>query len=112
MTRRDPIIITDNAAERIRILLAQRCKTSVGIRILVETKGCSGLKYKIEYADEINKFDAVVKHGDLNVLIDAKAMLYILGTTMDYKEEELSCGFIFKNPNEKGKCGCGESFHV
>lgn len=112
MRNRDPIIITDSAAYRIKRLLEQRGKPSVGIRILIETKGCSGLKYKIEYADEINKFDALVQQNDIQVLIDAKAMLYILGSTMDYKEEELSSGFIFTNPNEKGKCGCGESFHV
>ena len=109
---RDPIIITDSAAERIKFLLAQRGKPSVGIRILIETKGCSGLKYKIEYADDINKFDAEVNYKDVKVLIDAKAMLFIIDSTMDFIEEELSCGFIFTNPNEKGKCGCGESFHV
>lgn len=109
---RDPIIITDNAIERIKFLLDQRGKPSVGIRILIETKGCSGLKYKIEYADDIKKFDAVVNQKDVQVLIDPKAMLFILGSTMDYFEEELSSGFVFTNPNEKGKCGCGESFHV
>ncbi len=109
---RDPLIITDSAAERIKVLLDQRGKPSVGIRILIETKGCSGLKYKVEYADDINKFDAVVNQKDVQVLIDPKAMLYILGSQMDYVEEELSSGFVFSNPNEKGKCGCGESFHV
>ncbi len=109
---RDPITITDSAVERIKILLAQRGKPSVGIRILIETKGCSGLKYKIEYAHEINKFDAEVNCKDVKVLIDSKAMLFILGSEMDYMEEELSSGFTFTNPNEKGKCGCGESFHV
>jgi iron-sulfur cluster assembly protein len=109
---KDPIIITDSAAERVKLLLNQRMKPSVGIRVLIETKGCSGLKYKIEYADSINKFDAVVNQKNVQVLIDPKAMLYILGTEMDYMEEEFSSGFIFRNPNEKGKCGCGESFHV
>jgi iron-sulfur cluster assembly protein len=109
---RDPIIVTENAVERIKVLLNQRSKPSVGIRILVETKGCSGMKYKIEYADEINKFDAVVEQNGISVLIDPKAMLFILGSKMDYLEEELSSGFVFTNPNEKGKCGCGESFHV
>ncbi len=109
---RDPIIVTDNAVDRIRGLLAQRSKPSAGIRVLVETKGCSGMKYKIEYADEINKYDAVVRKKDVCVLVDPKAMLYIVGSEMDYMEEELSSGFTFKNPNEKGKCGCGESFHV
>ena len=109
---RDPIVITDNAVDRIKVLLAQRAKPSVGIRILIETKGCSGLKYKIEYADEVNKFDAVVHQKDVQVLIEPKAMLFILGSEMDYMEEELASGFTFTNPNEKGKCGCGESFHV
>lgn len=109
---KEAIIITDSAAERIKILLSQRDKPSVGIRILIETKGCSGLKYKVEYADSINKFDAIVNQKDVQVLIDPKAMLYILGSKMDYVEEELSSGFVFSNPNEKGKCGCGESFHV
>lgn len=109
---KDPIIVTENAVERIKSLLSQRSKPSVGIRILVETKGCSGMKYKIEYADEINKFDAVIEQSGVSVLIDPKAMLFILGSKMDYIEEELSSGFVFSNPNEKGKCGCGESFHV
>lgn len=109
---KDPIIVTENAVERIKSLLAQRSKPSVGIRILVETKGCSGMKYKIEYADEVNKFDAVIEQSGVSVLIDPKAMLFILGSKMDYIEEELSSGFVFSNPNEKGKCGCGESFHV
>lgn len=109
---KNPLTITENAIERVKFLLAQRDKPSVGIRILIQTKGCSGLKYKIEYADEINKYDAVVKENDIQVLVDPKALLYILGSEMDYVEEELSSGFIFRNPNEKGKCGCGESFHV
>jgi iron-sulfur cluster assembly protein len=109
---RDPITITDSAYHRIKALLDSRGKASAGIKINVVTKGCSGMKYKIEYADEISKFDVVVKKNDVNILIDGKAMLYIIGSEMDYLEEELSSGFTFKNPNEKGKCGCGESFHV
>ena len=112
MTTKDPITLTENAYKRVKELLLARGKPSEGIRINVETKGCSGMKYKIEYADEIQKFDAVVKKQDINVLVDAKAMLYIVGSEMDYLEEEFSSGFVFKNPNEKGKCGCGESFHV
>ena len=112
MNRKEPIIVTDNAAKRIKVLLIQRNKPSIGIRVSVEAKGCSGMKYKIEYADEIQKYDAIVKKDDLTVLVDSKAMLYVLGSEMDYVEEELSSGFTFTNPNEKGKCGCGESFHV
>lgn len=112
MNKKAPITITKNAIDRIKFLLIQRQKPSVGIRILIETKGCSGMKYKIEYADEINKFDDIIQEDGVSVLIDPKAMLYILGSEMDYVEEELSSGFVFNNPNEKGKCGCGESFHV
>lgn len=110
--RKDPIIVTANAAERIKNLLSARNKPSVGIRILVETKGCSGKKYKIEYADEIGKFEIAVAQNGVQVLIDPKTMLYIVGTEMDYVEEELSSGFVFRNPNEKGRCGCGESFYA
>lgn len=110
--RKDPIIVTVNAAERIKDLLKARNKPSIGIRILVETKGCSGKKYKIEYADEIGKFEIAVAQNGVQVLIDPKTMLYIVGTEMDYVEEELSSGFIFRNPNEKGRCGCGESFYA
>lgn len=109
---KNPITITHNATDRIKTLLSQRNKPSIGIRILIETKGCSGMKYKIEYANQVNKFDAIVEQNGVSVLIDPKAMLFIIGTEMDYIEEELSSGFIFRNPNEKGKCGCGESFHV
>jgi iron-sulfur cluster assembly protein len=112
MAIKDPITITSAAAERIKFLLAQRGKPSLGIRILIQTKGCSGLKYKIEYADEANKYDLEVNQHDVKVLIDSKAMLFIIGSIMDYEEAELSSGFVFTNPNEKGKCGCGESFHV
>ncbi len=106
------ITITDAAAERVRALLAQRGKPSVGIRIGVRTKGCSGLSYTLEYADERGKFDEVVEDKGVTVLIDPKATMFILGTEMDYVEEKLQSGFTFKNPNEKGRCGCGESFHV
>jgi len=110
--KKDPLIVTASAANRIKDLLAQRGKPSAGIRICIETKGCSGKKYKIEYADEVGKFDVVIDQNDVRVLIDPKAMLFIIGSEMDYLEEELSSGFVFTNPNEKGKCGCGESFHV
>lgn len=108
----DPIIITDKAAQRIKDLLHQRGKPSVGIRIIIESKGCSGFKYKIEYADDVQKYDAIVNQNEVKVLIDPKAMLYILGSEIDYREDEFTSGFTFTNPNEKSKCGCGESFGV
>ena len=112
MARPQAIQITDAAAERVQALLAKRGKPSAGIRIGVRTKGCSGLSYTIEYADERSKFDEVVEDKGVTELIDPKATLFILGTEMDYVEDKLQSGFVFKNPNEKGRCGCGESFHV
>jgi iron-sulfur cluster assembly protein len=112
MARPQAISITDAAAERVQALLAKRGKPSAGIRIGVRTKGCSGLSYTIEYADERSKFDEVVEAKGVTVLIDPKATLFILGTEMDYVEDKLQSGFVFKNPNEKGRCGCGESFHI
>jgi iron-sulfur cluster assembly protein len=109
---KSPITITPSAAERIRGLLASRGKPSVGVRVGIRTKGCSGLSYTIEYADDIGKFDEVVDTGEFKVLIDPKAVMFIIGTEMDYVEEKLKSGFTFRNPNEKGRCGCGESFHV
>ena len=104
--------ITDAAAERIKALLESRGKSSCGVRIGVKTKGCSGLSYTLEFADEKNPFDEILEDKGVVVLIDPKAIMFLLGTEMDYEEEQLSSGFVFKNPNEKGRCGCGESFHV
>lgn len=106
------ITVSEAASARIGQLLDARGKPSVGIKIGVRTRGCSGLSYTVEYADEIGKFDEVVKHGDVNILIDPKAVMFLLGTEMDYVEEKMKSGFVFRNPNEKGRCGCGESFHV
>ncbi len=107
-----PITITDTAAERIKALMAKRDKPTLAIKVGVRTKGCSGLSYTIEYADEIGKFDEVVEDKGVKVLIDPKAVMFLIGTEMDYVEEKMKSGFTFRNPNEKGRCGCGESFHV
>lgn len=104
--------ITDNAAEHIKALLAARDKESAGIRVGIRTRGCSGLSYTVEYADEIGKFDEVVEDKGVRVLIDPKAVMFLIGTEMDFKEEKFKSGFTFTNPNEKGRCGCGESFNV
>jgi len=104
--------VTESAAERIRALLAKRGKPSLGIRVGVRSRGCSGLTYTLEYADEKGKFDEIVEANGVTILIDPKATMFILGTEMDFVEDKLQSGFTFRNPNEKGRCGCGESFHV
>jgi iron-sulfur cluster assembly protein len=104
--------VTEAAAQRIEALLAKRGKPSLGIRVGVRARGCSGLSYTLEYADEKGKFDEVVEASGVTILIDPKAVMFILGTEMDYVEDKLQSGFTFTNPNEKGRCGCGESFHV
>jgi iron-sulfur cluster assembly protein len=108
-----PIKVTPAAADRVKALVAKRGKPSYGVRVGVRTRGCSGLSYTLEYADQANPGDEVVELGpDLRVLIDPKASMFLFGTEMDYVEEKLQSGFTFRNPNEKGRCGCGESFHV
>ncbi|MSP82319.1 MAG: iron-sulfur cluster assembly accessory protein [Alphaproteobacteria bacterium] len=106
------ISISDAAAERVRELLASRDKPSVGIRVGVRTRGCSGLSYTLEFADARNQFDEIVEEKGVTVLIDPKAVMFLLGTEMDFVDEKLQTGFKFINPNEKGRCGCGESFRV
>jgi iron-sulfur cluster assembly protein len=112
MARMQALSVTESAAQRIRALLAKRGKPSLGIRVGVRSRGCSGLTYTLEYADEKGKFDEIVEDKGVTVLVDPKAVMFILGTEMDYVEEKLESGFVFRNPNEKGRCGCGESFHV
>lgn len=107
-----PIQITDAAAAQVKHLLAQRDAPALGIRVGVKKGGCSGLSYTVEYADEAGKYDEVVEDKGVRVLIDPKATIYLLGTVMDYVEEQWKSGFVFTNPNEKGQCGCGKSFHV
>jgi iron-sulfur cluster assembly protein len=109
---KDVIKITDDAADQIKCLLEKRGKPSEGIRVKVKPGGCSGLSYHIEYADSIDKFDEVVIDKGVTVVIEPKAVMYLVGTTMDYAREKMKEGFVFVNPNEKGRCGCGESFRV
>jgi iron-sulfur cluster assembly protein len=104
--------ITDAAADRVKALLAKRGKPAAGIRIGVRARGCSGLTYTLEYAEEKGKWDEVIEDKGVTILIDPKATMFILGTEMDWVEDRLQSGFSFRNPNEKGRCGCGESFHV
>lgn len=107
-----PIQMTPAALEQVKALLDGRGKPSLGVRIGVRTKGCSGLSYTLEFADEKNPFDEEMEVDGITLLIDPKATMFIIGTEMDYVEDKLESGFVFNNPNEKGRCGCGESFHV
>jgi len=107
------LTLTPQALERVKYLLAQRDKPALGVRIGVRTKGCSGLSYTLEYADATAPLDERIDAADgVVVLVDPKAVMFLVGTQMDYVEDALQSGFVFRNPNEKGRCGCGESFHV
>ena len=106
------LILTETAAQRVKALLTGRGKPSFGIRIGIRSKGCNGLSYTLEFADEPGPYDEVIDAHDVKVLIDPKAVMFIMGSQMDYVDDKLTSGFVFTNPNEKGKCGCGESFHV
>ena len=106
------ITLTTEAANQVKKLLENRGKNSAGIRIGISTKGCSGLSYTLEFVDNIDSNDEKISSHDIDIYVDPKATLFLIGTKMDYIEDELQSGFQFSNPNEKGRCGCGESFHV
>ena len=111
----DYLNITEDALVHIKTLLAERKEPCEGIKITVKTRGCSGLSYAIEYAvkdKNISKFDDVVNRDGMNIFIDPKVAMFLIGSEMIYKSDELNSGFDFVNPNEKGRCGCGESFKV
>jgi iron-sulfur cluster assembly protein len=103
--------LTDAAAERLRALYASGGEGKL-LRIGVKTKGCSGMSYDLSWTDAPAPTDERVTDKDVTVLVDRKASLFLIGTVMDYEVKAMSAGFTFTNPNEKGRCGCGESFHV
>ena len=106
------ITLTDKAAERVKEIIAQAKEPIVGVRVGVSSGGCAGMSYVMEYAKKTNPSDEIIEDKGVKVLIDPKAIMYLLGTEMDYKQEELSSTFVFKNPNETERCGCGESFKI
>ena len=113
MRERPPLLtISSDAARRIQVMLDQRGKPSAGIRVSLKTRGCSGLAYALEYADQARPQDERVEAHGVTVFIDPRAVMFLVGTEMLFEEGKLQSGFVFKNPNEKGRCGCGESFHV
>ena len=109
----NPIIkLSDNAANRIKEIMSNAEKDALGVRVSVKSGGCAGMSYVMEYAKNTNPNDEIIEDKGVKVLIDPKAIMYLLGTEMDYKKEELSSTFVFKNPNETERCGCGESFKI
>ena len=109
----NPIIkLSDNAALRIKEIMSNDQADSLGVRVSVKSGGCAGMSYVMEYAKEVNPNDELIEDKGVKVFVDSAAVMYLLGTEMDYKTEELSSSFVFNNPNETERCGCGESFKV
>ena len=108
----NPIItLSDNAALKIKEIMSNT-ENSIGVRVSVKSGGCAGMSYVMEYAKEIKPNEEIIEEKGVKVFIDPKAIIYLLGTEMDYKEDKFSSQFVFKNPNETERCGCGESFKV
>ena len=106
------IKLSDNAANRIKEIMSKADNTAIGVRVGVKSGGCAGMSYVMEYAKESKKNEEVIEDKGVKVFIDANAIIYLLGTEMDYKKDKFSSQFVFKNPNETERCGCGESFKV
>ena len=104
------ISLSENAAIRIKEIMSSAEQNSIGVRIGVKAGGCAGMSYVLEYAKKINPNDEFVEDKGVKVFIDSAAVMYLLGTEMDYKKEEFASSFVFNNPNETERCGCGESF--
>ena len=106
------ITLTDSAATRIKEIMLNDNNKSLGLRVGVKSGGCAGMSYVMDYVKEINPNDELIEDKGVKIFIDSGAIMYLLGTQMDYKKEQFSSSFIFKNPNETERCGCGESFKV
>lgn len=109
--------ITETAAQRIKVLMARNSTEAAlyGVKLGVRRRGCNGYSYVMNYCykpEEVQKLDEVVEDKDVRVVVDAKALMFIIGMEMDYIDNEIKSEFVFNNPNAKGMCGCGESFHV
>ena len=106
------IKLSDNAANRIKEIMSKAENTAIGVRVGVKSGGCAGMSYVMEYAKEAKKNEEVIEDKGVKVFIDSNAIMYLLGNEMDYKTDKFSSQFVFKNPNETERCGCGESFKV
>ncbi|PPR24008.1 MAG: Iron-binding protein IscA [Alphaproteobacteria bacterium MarineAlpha10_Bin1] len=108
------LTLTESAVSRVRRIMELRDEEppAIGVRIGVRNAGCSGMTYSMDYATEVSEMDEVIDAGDVKVMVDPAAIMFLIGTELDYKEEKLSSGFVFNNPNVTSTCGCGESFTV
>ena len=106
------IKLSDKAANRIKEIMSNAETNSIGVRVGVKSGGCAGMSYVMEYIKEFNPNDEIIEDKGVKVFIDPSAVMYLLGTEMDYKVEEFSSSFVFNNPNETERCGCGESFKI
>lgn len=104
--------ITDIAADRVREIIENSERPIVGVRVGVKNGGCAGMSYTMDFAEEIGKFDEVVEDKGVKIVVDPKAVMFLLGTEMDYRVEKLSSVFVFNNPNQTSACGCGESVAI
>ncbi|MBC6983263.1 iron-sulfur cluster assembly accessory protein [Caulobacter sp. 17J80-11] len=106
------VTLTEAAAERVKAIMARADKPYVGLRVGVKNGGCAGQEYILEYAETAAPLDEVVEDKGVTVLIDPKAVLFLIGTVIDYETTQLASKFVFKNPNETDACGCGESVTI
>ena len=106
------IKLSDNAVSRIKEIMSKADGATIGVRVGVKSGGCAGMSYIMEYTKEINPNDEIIEEKGVKLFVDPGAIMYLLGTEMDYKKEEFSSSFVFKNPNETERCGCGESFKI
>ena len=106
------ITLSTNAINKIKEIMSKAENSTIGVRVGVKSGGCAGMSYVMEYAKDIKPNEEVIENSGIKVLIDPKAIIYLLGTEMDYKKEKFSSQFVFNNPNEIERCGCGESFKI
>jgi len=106
------VTLTDAAAERVKAIMARSETPVAGLRVGVKKGGCAGMEYTMEYAAEANPLDEVIEEKGVRLLIDPSAILFLLGTEMDFRTDKLTSGFVFNNPNQTSACGCGESVEL
>ena len=104
------IKLSDKAVNRIKEIMSNAENSAIGVRVGIKSGGCAGMSYVMEYAKDVRPNEEIIEDKGVKVLIDPKAIIYLLGTEMDYKKEKFSSQFVFNNPNETERCGCGESF--